>query len=173
MKRNHIPSAMSLVGIMLGGVAVAFFLVVEWVFLGVIFVLLSGLIDRYDGRLARRLGAESKLGAYLDALNDMVSFGVAPMALYLAIGFAPNTLHAVIVVATYLLATAWRLRRFIIPSHPHRRLGLPSTIAGTTLVVVLAAGQSLSDQLIGAVLSTVVIIALMALMVSRLPIPKK
>ncbi len=44
-------------------------------------ILLAALCDFADGFLARLLNAKSKLGADLDSLADVVSFGVAPSAI--------------------------------------------------------------------------------------------
>jgi len=41
-------------------------------------LILAGILDGLDGRLARRLGATSRFGAELDSLADFLSFGVAP-----------------------------------------------------------------------------------------------
>ena len=41
-------------------------------------VILAGLLDGIDGRVARLMKAESRFGAELDSLADNVSFGVAP-----------------------------------------------------------------------------------------------
>lgn len=41
-------------------------------------VILAGLLDGIDGRIARLLKAQSRFGAELDSLADNVSFGVAP-----------------------------------------------------------------------------------------------
>ena len=41
-------------------------------------VILAGLLDGLDGRVARLMKAESRFGAELDSLADNVSFGVAP-----------------------------------------------------------------------------------------------
>ena len=46
-----------------------------------IFILIAGLVDRYDGRVARYLQVSSELGKELDSLADLVSFGVAPSIL--------------------------------------------------------------------------------------------
>jgi len=43
-----------------------------------LFVLLGAFLDLFDGMLARLLKVEHPLGAQLDSLADMVSFGVAP-----------------------------------------------------------------------------------------------
>lgn len=44
----------------------------------VLAVLLAGLLDGIDGRIARLLNAQSRFGAELDSLSDAISFGVAP-----------------------------------------------------------------------------------------------
>lgn len=41
-------------------------------------VILAGLLDGIDGRIARLLKAQSRFGAELDSLADSISFGVAP-----------------------------------------------------------------------------------------------
>src|SRR5438132_10659152 len=47
-------------------------------------IIVAGIFDGLDGRLARLLKATSKFGAELDSLSDFISFGVAPAAvLYL------------------------------------------------------------------------------------------
>lgn len=47
-------------------------------------VILAGMLDGIDGRIARLLNAQSRFGAELDSLADSISFGVAPaLILYL------------------------------------------------------------------------------------------
>ena len=46
----------------------------------------SGLFDYLDGRVARWRHSHSLLGAQLDSLADLISFGVAPAALAFAVG---------------------------------------------------------------------------------------
>jgi CDP-diacylglycerol--serine O-phosphatidyltransferase len=41
-------------------------------------VILAGMLDGIDGRIARMLKAQSRFGAELDSLADSISFGVAP-----------------------------------------------------------------------------------------------
>lgn len=51
--------------------------------LAVQLILLAGLLDGVDGRLARALNSDSKMGAELDSLADFLNFGVAPpMVIY-------------------------------------------------------------------------------------------
>ena len=52
--------------------------------LAVTMVLIAGVLDGLDGRIARMLHGESKFGAELDSLADAISFGVSPaLILYL------------------------------------------------------------------------------------------
>ena len=44
----------------------------------VLAVILAGMLDGIDGRIARLLKAQSRFGAELDSLADSISFGVAP-----------------------------------------------------------------------------------------------
>ena len=44
----------------------------------VLAVILAGVLDGIDGRIARLLKAQSRFGAELDSLSDAISFGVAP-----------------------------------------------------------------------------------------------
>lgn len=46
----------------------------QWIFIAAVF-------DGMDGRIARRLNAQSPFGAEYDSLSDLVSFGVAPALL--------------------------------------------------------------------------------------------
>lgn len=46
--------------------------------LAVQLILAACVLDGLDGRLARKLGSDSKMGAELDSLADFVNFGVAP-----------------------------------------------------------------------------------------------
>lgn len=44
----------------------------------VLAVILAGMLDGIDGRIARLLKAQSRFGAELDSLSDAISFGAAP-----------------------------------------------------------------------------------------------
>lgn len=75
-------------------------------------IVVAGVIDGLDGRLARLLKATSRFGAEFDSLSDFLCFGVAPafilffwtMQDYRAWGFAPCLMFAV--------CMALRLARF-------------------------------------------------------------
>ena len=41
-------------------------------------IILAGVLDGMDGRIARLLRAQSRFGAELDSLSDNIAFGTAP-----------------------------------------------------------------------------------------------
>jgi len=106
-----IPNIMTLLGLCAGLVAIRFAIDGRWA-PAATFIVVAGVIDGLDGRLARLLKATSRFGAEFDSLADFLSFGVAPaLVLYLwslhvvgPLGFVPCLLFAV--------CSALRLARF-------------------------------------------------------------
>jgi CDP-diacylglycerol--serine O-phosphatidyltransferase len=79
----------------------------------VLCILLAGVIDMYDGVLARRLARSepvAEVGRHLDSLADMCSFGLAPIVLGYCAGLRHPALVALLVL--YGLACAARLAYF-------------------------------------------------------------
>jgi CDP-diacylglycerol--serine O-phosphatidyltransferase len=57
---------------------------------GVYLIVLAMVFDALDGRLARITRRTSEFGAQLDSLSDIVSFGVAPAALFITLLLRPE-----------------------------------------------------------------------------------
>ena len=49
----------------------------QWEF-AILAIVLAGVLDGIDGRVARLLKGQSRFGAELDSLADSLSFGMAP-----------------------------------------------------------------------------------------------
>ena len=78
-----VPNAVTVLGMCAGLSSIRFALAERWEF-AVGLILLAGIVDGLDGRIARVLKASSDFGAELDSLSDFVCFGVAPaVVLYL------------------------------------------------------------------------------------------
>jgi CDP-diacylglycerol---serine O-phosphatidyltransferase len=78
----------------------------------VVAIMVAGVFDGLDGRIARLLKSTSRFGAELDSLADFVSFGVAPAAvLYMWTMSALGSLGWAIVLF-YAVCCALRLARF-------------------------------------------------------------
>jgi CDP-diacylglycerol--serine O-phosphatidyltransferase len=75
-------------------------------------IIVAGVFDGLDGRMARLLKSTSRFGAELDSLADFISFGVAPaLVLYL---WTMAALHSVgwAIVLFFAICCALRLARF-------------------------------------------------------------
>ncbi len=75
--RSLIPNAITVLAICAGMSALRFAILGRWEG-AVLAVLIAGVLDGLDGRMARLLKGSSKFGAELDSLSDIVCFGVAP-----------------------------------------------------------------------------------------------
>mgnify|MGYP002409430169 FL=1 len=101
-----------------------------------LFILLAGLMDRYDGRVARFLNVSSELGKELDSLADLVSFGVAPSILVFNIyNFSQLGLLGYLLVLLFPLSGAYRLARYNITSFDGIFTGIPITVAGMLMAL--------------------------------------
>lgn len=75
-------------------------------------ILLAGLLDGLDGRVARLLKSESLIGAELDSLADFVNFGVAPVLLVYLWGVQDMRNEAWIAMLIFSVCCVTRLARF-------------------------------------------------------------
>lgn len=90
-------------------------------------VVLAGMLDGIDGRIARLLKAQSRFGAELDSLADSLSFGMAPaLVLYLwALEGLPR--FGWFAALAFAICCALRLARFNaqidVENQPHKSVG--------------------------------------------------
>lgn len=75
--RALVPNAITAAALCAGLTGIRFAIVGDWE-KSVLAVVIAGLLDGIDGRIARLLKAQSRFGAELDSLADSLSFGVAP-----------------------------------------------------------------------------------------------
>jgi CDP-diacylglycerol--serine O-phosphatidyltransferase len=115
------------------------------------FILLCGICDSLDGRIARLGGKESLFGKEFDSIADVVSFGVAPALMVFLMILSPTEQFPFfrqvgwIIGFLYLLCAGVRLARFNVITHPllplseqeknsHDFLGLPVPAAAGVIV---------------------------------------
>jgi CDP-diacylglycerol--serine O-phosphatidyltransferase len=75
--RAMLPNAITAAALCSGLTGIRFAIDGQWA-LAIGLVVLAGVLDGIDGRIARLLNAQSRFGAELDSLADSLSFGVAP-----------------------------------------------------------------------------------------------
>lgn len=105
--------------------------------IGSILIIVAAVLDRYDGKIARKLGVESDLGKELDSLSDLVSFGLAPSLLSWHLCLKDLNWIGMSIALVFLSAGAYRLARFNItpPATGKQKMftGVPITVAGFLL----------------------------------------
>src|SRR3954468_19573367 len=101
------------------------------------FIVLGGIADALDGRVARATGTGSRFGEELDSLVDAISFGFAPaLIVYLGRPVASQGNFDWLLVFIYTACAVMRLARFNVEQAGRKKTyfhGLPSPAAGLTL----------------------------------------
>jgi len=96
------------------------------------FIIIAGVLDMLDGRVARFTRTGSKFGAELDSLVDAISFGVAPAFIAYELFFF-DAAWSWVLAYVYVTAVVVRLARFNVEQGGEARShfnGLPSPSAG-------------------------------------------
>src|SRR5687767_15226753 len=129
-----LPSGLTLANLFCGVFAIVSASRGQFDFAGLLIVL-GGVADALDGRVARATGSGSRFGSELDSLVDVITFGLAPaMIMYFAVLNRNGwdwifsflfTACAVIRLARFNVEQAGRAKKYF-----H---GLPSPAAGMTL----------------------------------------
>lgn len=100
-----------------------------------LWVVIGGVLDAFDGRVARATNTGSKMGSELDSLVDVISFGLAPaMIMYYAV--LNRSGWDWVFVFAFVACAALRLARFNVEQAGRAKRyfhGLPSPAAGLTL----------------------------------------
>lgn len=171
-----IPNVLTLLALCAGMTAIRF--AMNGNFIGAVFaIIVAGIFDGLDGRIARLLKSTSSFGAELDSLSDFVSFGVAPASvLYLwtmsglrGLGWA--------IVLFYAVCCALRLARFNTeigsdrPAHASPFFtGVPAPAGAGLVMVPMFLSFQWGDWLFRSpYLSAVTVAGTALLMVSKVP----
>ena len=107
-------------------------------------IFLAMLFDGADGYAARLLNARSELGAQLDSLADLTTFGIAPGAImYSLVLHDYNQLMegsiiplGMLIAGIYPTCAAFRLARFNVVHADDEFAGLPSPVAGVIVALL-------------------------------------
>jgi CDP-diacylglycerol--serine O-phosphatidyltransferase len=107
-------------------------------------IVLAGVADMLDGRVARVTKTGSRFGEELDSLVDAISFGLAP-SLIVYFLFLVDGSWGWIAAFFYTSGTVIRLARFNVEQAGHAKVafhGLPSPSAGITLATFYPFSQT-------------------------------
>ncbi|MFC5719263.1 CDP-diacylglycerol--serine O-phosphatidyltransferase [Streptomyces gamaensis] len=134
----------------------------------VILMLLASVFDLFDGLVARKLRS-SAMGAELDNLSDLISFGLAPAYFVVVWGVVAQDAHqrvSVVAAIVVLLAVVLRLARFsCVPMRDGIFQGMPSPFGALTVISIVLLELPFLPTLLA-------ILGVAWLMVSRVEYPK-
>ncbi|MPQ43038.1 CDP-diacylglycerol--serine O-phosphatidyltransferase [Clostridium tarantellae] len=172
MRKSSIPNIFTFINLSFGIFSLLATYNKEY-FLAALFIIIAGLVDRYDGRVARYLNVSSDLGKELDSLADLVSFGVAPslltFMLYNFNSLGPNGFLGYILVIIFPICGAFRLARYNTASFGGVFTGVPITIAGCVMALFIMITAKHPTNI---VLPIILMILFSYLMVSKFQLKK-
>ena len=113
--RVILPNILTLVGVCIGLTSIKFAFDGKFE-LSIIAVIVAGVIDGLDGRIARLIKGTSKVGKELDSLTDVISFGVAPAFIMYFWALSEIGRFGWLISLIYVICVALRLARFNVAS---------------------------------------------------------
>tara|TARA_B100001175_G_C19416594_1_gene593953 strand:+ start:115 stop:912 length:798 start_codon:yes stop_codon:yes gene_type:complete len=140
--RVILPNILTLVGVCIGLTSIKFAFDGKFE-LSIIAVIVAGIIDGLDGRIARLIQGTSKVGKELDSLTDVISFGVAPAFIMFFWSMSEIGRLGWLISLIYVVCVALRLARFNVnsESEPSWRdnffEGIPSPAGGVLVLLPL------------------------------------
>lgn len=135
LKKNIIPTIISLSSILSGFIAIIMASYDEIRFASVM-ILLGAFFDAIDGKVARALKATDRMGKEMDSLADLATFGLAPGYLLYQASLYKFGNWGILAAAAVPIFAALRLARFNCRPTRNYFEGVPSTWAGISIAVL-------------------------------------
>ena len=124
--RAMLPNAVTAAALCSGLTGIRFATEAQWGY-AIGLVVLAGVLDGIDGRVARLLNAQSRFGAELDSLADSLSFGVAPALILFMWSLQGWPTMGWLAALAFAICCALRLARFNaridVDDQPHKSAG--------------------------------------------------
>ncbi|WP_379921850.1 CDP-diacylglycerol--serine O-phosphatidyltransferase [Erythrobacter sp. R86502] len=124
--RAMLPNAITAAALCSGLTGIRFATEGQWGY-AIGLVVLAGVLDGMDGRVARLLNAQSRFGAELDSLADSLSFGVAPALIVFMWSLEDWSRFGWFAALAFAICCALRLARFNaridMDDQPHKSAG--------------------------------------------------
>jgi CDP-diacylglycerol--serine O-phosphatidyltransferase len=134
-------------------------------------IIIAGLFDAADGRIARLTRSVSKFGEHYDSLVDMISFGAAPAILIYIWALQPYGRWGWLATFLYVICVALRLARFNVQTASIEKKyfqGLPSPPSAVMIAMTVIFLRSLGITEIVSIVMPLLTCFLALLMVSTL-----
>ena len=174
--KHFLPNIITLTNMFLGFVAIGLIIKNQPLKAGVA-IMIAGMLDVFDGKIARLLGIESKFGMEFDSMADTVSFCVVPSILVYSLyvdGLQP--LLGLLISFMPLMFGTIRLAKFNIDQNEglqkNHTIGLSTPIAAIALFSYLYFNHQLDGDYGDPRTALMFVAAISMLMVSPIPFIK-
>ena len=174
--RAVLPNAITAAALCSGLTGIRFAINGNWE-MALFAIILAGVLDGIDGRIARLLHAQSRFGAELDSLADSLSFGMAPALVMFLWTLQDLPRFGWFASLAFAICCALRLARFNaqidVEEQPHKSVGfltgvpapLGAGLAFLPMYLWIASGEEIFRN---PLLVAVWLVAIAALMISNL-----
>ena len=129
------PNAVTVLALCSGLTGVRFAIAEDWD-KALFAILIAGILDGLDGRIARLLKGESRFGAELDSLSDVIAFGVSPAIIMFLWSLNAIPRFGWVFALGYAVCAALRLARFNASidtaEHPRKTAGFLTGVPAPT-----------------------------------------
>jgi CDP-diacylglycerol--serine O-phosphatidyltransferase len=150
--RTVVPNAVTALALCTGLTGVRFAIAENWE-AALWCIVAAAVLDGMDGRIARRLNGQSRFGAELDSLSDVIAFGVSPAIIIHLWSLQNVPRFGWIFALAYAVCAALRLARFNAAidaeDQPHKSAGFLTGVpapAGAGLLLLPVYLWVASDQ---------------------------
>jgi len=124
--RSVLPNAVTALALCVGLSGVRFAIAGEWD-RAILAIVIAAVLDGMDGRIARMLNGQSRFGAELDSLSDVIAFGVSPAIILHLWSLQHWPRFGWLFALAYAVCAALRLARFNamidVKEQPHKSAG--------------------------------------------------
>ena len=124
--RALVPNAVTVLALCVGLTGAWFAIAKRWD-LAIICIVIAAILDALDGRIARMLKAQTKFGAELDSLSDVIAFGATPALVMYMWVMQDMPRFGWTISVFFVLCAALRLARFNAridtENQPHKSAG--------------------------------------------------
>jgi CDP-diacylglycerol--serine O-phosphatidyltransferase len=140
--RAVVPNAVTALALCTGLSAVRFAIAAEWE-QAILMIIAAAVLDGMDGRIARALRGQTRFGAELDSLSDVIAFGVSPAVVTYLWALHAWPRFGWLFALAYAACMALRLARFNaridVEDQPHKSAGfltgVPAPVAAGLLLL--------------------------------------
>lgn len=176
--KQHLPSLFTLINLFMGFLSILNTQVGNYE-IACYYILIAGLFDSFDGKLARSIGISSSFGKEIDSLADMVSFCLAPSVLIYNL-YTQNMpgISGEIIASAPMIIGAIRLAKFNVDADELPSsyfIGLPTPINAISigsLVIFIEHVKTINPEYSQPRLLLPIILSLSFLMVSKIKYAK-